>query len=72
MTYRVNTPSVLFNLVRNELPLHLVHLGLHLVLGLQQLRTVFRPDDGEVVLQAPMSQCQLTSSHYMGTRDTHS
>lgn len=68
ITYRVIAPSILLHLVRNELPLQFVHLSLHLVLGLQQFRAVLRPDDREVVLQAPMSQRQLTISHSMGTR----
>lgn len=68
ITYRIIPPAVLLHLVRNELPLQFVHLSLHLVLGLQQFRAVLRPDDREVVLQAPMSQRQLTTSPSMATR----
>jgi len=57
VTHRIDTPSPLLDLVRDELPLGLVHLGLHLLLGFQQFRTVFGPDDGEVVLQTPVSHC---------------
>lgn len=68
ITYRIIPPAVLLHLVRNELPLQFVHLSLHLVLGLQQFRAVLRPDDREVVLQAPMSQRQLTVSRSTGIR----
>jgi hypothetical protein len=55
-TYSIFTPSLLLDLVPDQLPLQLVHLGLDLVLGLQQFRAVFGPDDGEIVLQTPISR----------------
>lgn len=57
ITYSVVSVSpLLLDLVPDELPLQLLHLDLDLFLGLQQLGTVFSPNDREVVFQAPVTQ----------------
>jgi len=50
----VRISSLLLDLVLDEIPLQLVHLGLDLFLGFQQFGTVLSSDDRKVVLQTPM------------------
>jgi hypothetical protein len=53
-TYAVLISTSLSDPVGNELPLHVILLLLHFELGLQEERTVFLPNDGKVVFQAPI------------------